>query len=154
MRGELMQLLKKHATDCEIRGFCPTTTTTYQGHIRHYLQHVHDPLDVSHDELRQVMQDLHTKEYKSSTYGSYWSAINDFYKFLQYEGQIDHNPITGFRERYLPRILQFNDSQERQYISLDDMKRLIHRSHNIQEFALMMFLAKTGLRRGELLDME
>lgn len=149
-----MDILQKHALDCEIRGFCKTTTSTYKGHIKHFLATIQDPLQVSNDELRQVMEDLHTKKYHSSTFAGYWAAVNDFYKFLEYEDLIEHNPIPRFRERYLPRILKMSDAEERQYINTEDMRRLIHRSHNILEFALMLFLAKTGVRRGELLDIE
>ena len=154
MWRDSMELMQKHATDCEIRGFCRTTVSTYKGYIRHYLENIQDPLNVSRDELRHVMRQLADKEYSASSYKGYWAAVDDFYKFLQYEDITDYNPVPRFRERYLPRVINIAKSEQRQCIDLAQMRQLIDRSHNIVELTMMLLLAKTGIRRGELLDIE
>ncbi|MBP2029383.1 site-specific recombinase XerD [Methanohalophilus levihalophilus] len=126
-------LVENYSSDCEIRGFSRQTIQTYRSHILHYMGFINDLDQPSTDELRHIMTDLSDRDYAGKTYKSYWCAVNDFYKFLMYEGIANDNPIEGFRERYLPRILKTTESHTRQNLELYQMQRLIARSHTIEE---------------------
>jgi len=86
--------------------------------------------------------------------GSYYSALSSFYEYLVYEGLAPGNPVPGFRKRYLKTYKNRLSSPRRKLISVEEMARLINTTLSIRDRALMAVLAKTGVRRGELLAMD
>ncbi len=89
------------------------------------------------------------------TLSAYFSAISSYYDYLIYEGTLNKNPIPPFRKRYLANNRpNTNGENTRQLISIDEMTHLIRQAENILHMALMLVLAKTGVRKGELLTMD
>ena len=89
------------------------------------------------------------------TLSAYFSAISSYYDYLIYEETLDKNPILPFRKRYLANNRpKTNGENTRQLISVDEMTQLIRQAENILHMALMLVLAKTGIRKGELLAMD
>ncbi|WP_052402726.1 tyrosine-type recombinase/integrase [Methanococcoides methylutens] len=149
-----MDYLKEFAIDCDIRGFHKHTTTTYASHLKDFLEIIDDPISIDQSELRAHLAALQKRNYKASTYNSYYAALNTFYDFLIFEKLIRKNPIPEFRKRYLSHVMKISQGEKRQIISVQDMKDLLHQANDLQERALITTLAKTGLRRGELLDLQ
>jgi integrase/recombinase XerD len=99
---------------------------------------------------RVCLKGVHPKTTKA-----YFSAINAYYDFLYFTKQISSNPIPSFRKRYLSRIKQqYNGDNSRQLISIEDMRALVSQDMFIQERAILILLAKTGIRRGELISID
>lgn len=149
-----MDYLKEFATDCDIRGFHKHTTTTYVSHLKDFLEIIDDPISIDQSKLRAHLAALQKRDYKASTYNSYFAALNAFYDFLIFEEMIKKNPIPDFRKRYLSHVMKISQGEKRQIISVKEMKDLLHQATEIQEKAIITTLAKTGLRRGELLDLQ
>lgn len=157
--------IKNFLEDCRSRGLTNHTTATYKSNVAIFLNFVGNPLNADTPILCKFLDYLKEMEYKRGknikkgvhpkTIKAYFSAISTYYDYLVYTKQIGINPILQFRRRYLSRIKQqFNGENSRQLISIDQMKQLINLEMPIQDKAIMMILAKTGVRRGELIAID
>ena len=77
-----------------------------------------------------------------------------FYEFLEYEGYVDRNPVHSVRKRYIRRYKDNDEGQMRQLISVDDMAKLINSTLDVRDKAIITLLAKTGIRRKELITLD
>lgn len=136
--------------DCQLRQLTERTIQTYKSDIIHFIEVNPDPTTVLQKDLKRYLRNLERTHLADSTLVSRFSAINSFYEFLLYEGYCTYNPIPQFRKRYLPRHIH---GEQRQIISIEDMRKLIESCHNVKDAAIVATLAKTGVRRGELLNM-
>lgn len=149
-----MNYVEEFQKDCKIRGLTKQTILTYKSNISDFLAATHhNPAEITQRDLRDHLMILQTRRYKPSTYNSYYAALNTFYEFLIYENVVTENPIPAFRKRYLSHIMKTSQGETRQLISIKDMRKLIKQSDDEKEISLMVTLAKTGLRRGEFLDL-
>lgn len=152
-----MEQLEAFISDCLARGLTRHTTETYRSQVKSFLHACPEPTEVNIDKLKAILGGLRAKNLTGSTLKGYFAAVSTFYEYLIFEGIAIHNPIPGFRKRYLSRIReQYNGENCRQLISVIDMQRLVFAAFltGIQERALMMVLAKTGIRKGELLGLK
>jgi integrase/recombinase XerD len=150
-----MTYLEGFCTDCEARGLNGHTIETYKSSIKDFLEENPDPLWVTREDLRKHLIILRSRNPAGSTLKGHFSALSMFYEYLIYEGLVYYNPILPLRKRYLSQIKTVTGGEnERQLISIQDMRNLVLRAGNPRDLAILMILAKTGIRRGELLGME
>ncbi len=151
--------------DCKARGLTDHTIATYRSNITVYLDMVGDPIKADIPILCKFLDHLKVMKYKREgtiktgiqpkTIKAYFSAISAFYEYLIFTHKIDISPIPSFRKRYLSRIKQqYNGENSRQLIEIEQMRRLINLDMPIIERAILLILAKTGIRRGELLAID
>ncbi len=152
--------------DSRSRGLTEHTLETARSNVTTFLEFVGDPLKVDTSILLNFLNYLRNekdnyrgnikkKGVSTQTLKYYFTEIGNYYDFLLYTKQIENNPIPSFRKRYLSRIKQqYNGENSRQLISLEDMRRLINLDMPIQDKTILMILAKTGVRRGELIAMD
>jgi len=148
-----MNYVTDFATDCRIRGFTRHTIESYTSIVNDFLNEILDPVGITQGDLRTHLTILQQRHYKGSTYNSYYAALNAFFDFLIFEGLVSKNPIPAFKKRYIAHLIKINKGETRQIISVKDMQRLLEQADDIRDFTMMLTLAKTGLRRGELLDL-
>ncbi len=157
--------IKDFIEDCKSRGLTTHTIATYKSNIATFLNFIGNPLDVDISILSKFLDYLKEMKYKRGniikkgvhpkTIKAYFSAISTFYDYLLFTRKLDINPIHTFTKRYLSRIkLQYNGENSRQLISLDQMRQLINLNMPIQDKTILMVLAKTGIRRGELIAID
>lgn len=157
--------IKDFLEDCRSRGLTKQTTATYKSNITTYLNFVGNPLNVDTSILCKFLDYLKEMEYKRgkvikkgvhpNTIKAYFSAISTYYDYLVFTRQLDINPILQFTRRYLSRIKdQYNGENSRQIISVEDMRRLVTLDMPILDRAILMILAKTGIRRGEFIAID
>ncbi|HHT9139082.1 MAG TPA: tyrosine-type recombinase/integrase [Candidatus Wunengus sp. YC60] len=158
--------IKNFVEDCRSRGLTDHSIATYKSNIATFLKFVGNPLNVDTsilckflDYLKEEMVykrgKINKKGVHPKTVKAYFSAISTYYDYLVYTRQIETSPIPSFTKRYLSRIKQqYNGEESRQLISVEQMKQLINLDMPIQDKAILMILAKTGVRRGELLAMD
>lgn len=140
-------------TDCEARGLTAHTIQTYQGCVKSFLQANPEPSRVDLDVLRRYLKHLRSMGLQGSTLKGYFAALSTFYDYLIFEGILSSNPVLPFRKRYLTRIKRSTGGENtRQLISVQQMRVLILAAEHIQDVAILLFLAKSGLRRQEFLD--
>lgn len=148
-----MNYVTDFATDCRIRGFARHTIESYTSILNDFLNEIPDPIGITQGDLRTHLTILQQRHYKGSTYNSYYAALNAFFDFLIFEGLVSKNHIPAFKKRYISHLIKINQGETRQIISIKDMRRLLKQPNDIRDITMMLTLAKTGLRRGELLDL-
>lgn len=67
---------------------------------------------------------------------------------------MDKNPVLAVRKRYLKRYKDNDVGQARKLVSVEDMARLINSTLDIRDKAVIALLAKTGIRRHELVELD
>ncbi|KPQ42207.1 MAG: site-specific recombinase [Candidatus Methanoperedens nitroreducens] len=141
--------------DCKARGLTHHTIQTYKSCCTDFLERYPDPTVVRLDELRSYLGELRARGLQGSTLKGYFAALSSLYDYLVFEGIYDSNPIPGFNKRYLCRLkFQSGEENTRQLISIQDVSLLISNAGSIIDIALILFLAKTGMRRKELLSIQ
>lgn len=146
------QLLNDFLEDCAIRGLQPRVLETYKGCVKEFLIYFPDPAKVTQRDLKSFLQILQGRQLKVSTQKRVFSALNTFYRYLIFEEIATSNPVEPFRERFLN--MKEYDSESRRLITVDEVIKILKMMPSILDYALIFTLAKTGLRKGELLDME
>ncbi len=157
--------IENFVNDAKSRGLTEHTIATYKSEIAVFLNFVGNPLSVDIPILVKFLDYLKIMEYKRGrrvlhgvnpkTLRAYFSAINQYYEFLIFTKQIAANPVPSFIKRYLSRIKQqYNSDNSFQVISFDDMRKLVNLDMPILDRAILFTLAKTGVRRGELIAMD
>lgn len=144
--------------DCHIRGLTQRTIDNYASNLKTFCNHVKRPaLKIDLSELRRFLTWLRDeRDFADSTISMYYSALQSFYEYLEFEGYIESNPVPRFRRRYLSFLRRnkrgSSGNSERQLISIDEMRRLINSIMNPRDKAVVTLLAKTGIRRQELVN--
>jgi integrase/recombinase XerD len=145
--------------DCGVRGMSPESSRRYISSLRIYAQYLsscnQDILNVDKNIIKGFLDYLRRERSVSQkTVENYFCAMSSFYDFLEYEEYIDKNPINSVRKRYLRRYKDNDDGQVRKLISVEDMTRLINSVLDIRDKAIITLLAKTGIRRKELMKLD
>ena len=152
-----MDLVEEFIADSAARGLTKHSIESYKSCITDFLRCYSNPTAVGLDELRTYLVDLRRRGLQGNTLKEYFSALSTFYDFLLFEGKMNSNPILGFRKRYLRIKNQHGGENTRQLISTGQMRQLIRLADediDILAKTIMLFLAKTGVRRGELISMD
>ena len=163
----MVEYLDDFQADCLTLGMEKHTVESYTSNIILFFDYVGKPYtDVKIFDLTKFLNFLRfEKEIKyrgkikigcaKSTIKTYFSSINAYYDFLEFNEHIEHNPVTRFRKRYLRHVKKDNGPEnQRQLISIRDMAKLVYTTDNLTYRAVIMTFAKTGLRRGELISLD
>lgn len=156
--------ISEFCDDCMARGFTKHTVETYSSNIKHFLQYTNNPDTISMKDLSQFLIHLRRKKLANSTLNGYFSAISAYVDYLEWIGNVESNPVPLFRHRYLRFKRTYNGTNTRQLISVEMMAKLVYlplkRTPELvrdylytipeRDHAIMMTLAKTGMRRTEL----
>jgi integrase/recombinase XerD len=153
------ELIRRYREDCEIRGMSPESLRRYASSLKiynRYLQeHNIDMLNVDRNVLRSFLEYLRKdRNVGLKTVGNYFTSMAMFYEFLEYEGYVDKNPVYSVRKRYIRRYKDNDEGQMRQLISVDEMTKLINSTLDVRDKAVITLLAKTGIRRKELITLD
>jgi len=155
---DMDRLIQDFVKDCQLRGMSPRSIPHY-GYIpkvfKNYLEGQRvDFQTVDKDHLRGFIEYLRIeKGVAGKTVENYFAVLSTFYDYLTFEGLVSSNPVLPIRRRYLRRYKD-NSMQERQLISVEAMGRLINSEMDIRNKAIIALLAKTGIRRGELISLD
>jgi len=74
--------------------------------------------------------------------------------YLVFEGNTDKNIVLPFRKRYLKMYKNDSEDPQRKLLSVEKMSKLVNSILDPRDKAIAVVLAKTGVRRGELLKMD
>ncbi len=159
LRPSYEEIVEAFGEDCRLRGLTSKTTKEYQSILRKFLVSLDlgdtSLQDVDTSTLRNFLALLKDeRKLTHKTIKDYFTALSTFYDYLVMEGLAQRNIILPFRKRYLRRYKEGFDSQERQLITVEDMSRLVNSALDPRDKAIMVLLAKTGVRRGELVRMD
>jgi len=145
--------------DCQIRGLSKGSIPRYLSVIKIFTQYLEwrgtDLLEVERDVLRDFLEYLRIeRKVAHKTVENYFTVLSSLYEYLAYEGYIDLNPVLPVRKRYVRRYKDNNEGQMRKLISIEEMKLLINSVVDIRDKSIITLLAKTGIRRNELITLD
>ena len=155
------QLIERFTDDCRLRNLSPESMRSYRSNLAilssHLMEQGFSLLDLDKQLLREVLRYLRERRGVSSkTVDNYFSALSSFYHYLDYEGLVHRNPVLPFMKRYLNHYKKpsNNPDEHRKLISVEEMAMLVISVLDPRDKAIMTLLAKTGIRRGELIDID
>lgn len=152
------EIVEAYLQDCLVRGMSPRTMPGYKSALRVfrvYLNQINvDILDVNRDVLRGFLEHIRKKGLTQRSLESSFTVLSSFYEYLNYEGLASKNPVSEVRKRYLKSYKDNGDNHERKLISIEDMAKMINSEMNIRNKAILTLLAKTGIRRNELVSLD
>ena len=150
------QLIDDFVQDCARRDMATTTISHYSYCLKNFSTYLagDDPTKVDKTSLRGFIEYLKRQGKSQKTVENYFSVLSTFYEYMAFEGHIAANPILPVRKRYLRRYKDNNDGQSRKLISVEDMARMINSTLDIRDKAVLVLLAKTGIRRNELVSLD
>ena len=153
-------LLHEYLRDLEARSVTPKTVLTYGSATKLWLEWLDRlaPEEVGLSTLKDFKEYLEKKrKIAPKSIMRYFSALQSFYDYLQFEGKVTSNPIPGYRKRYLKplrREAMKDRSGQRQVPDIETTKRYVHSIMDARGQAIVVLLLKTGIRREELADIE
>ena len=153
------ELISRYREDCAMRGMSPESLRRYISSLKIYARYLQernlDILNVDRNVLRSFLEYLRNDRAVSlKTIGNYFTSMAMFYEFLEFEEYVDKNPVHSVRKRYIRRYKDNDDGQMRKLISVDEMARLINSTLDVRDKAIITLLAKTGIRRKELITLD
>lgn len=152
------KLIGDFILDCRLRKFSEESIRSYKSILKmasKFLANSHiSLLGLDKYALKELLAHL-TNDcgYSAKTLQNYFSALSSFCDYLAYEGFTDRNAILPFRKRYLRQYKDYrhNPGPSRKLISIEQMRMLINSILDPRDRAIVTLLAKTGIRRKELI---
>ncbi|MDD3398252.1 MAG: tyrosine-type recombinase/integrase [Candidatus Methanomethylophilaceae archaeon] len=147
--------------DCKLRGMSHGSTLSYISSIRIFMQFL-DARGKAVEGVDKILLKayidhlLNERKVAFPTLESHFSALSAFYDWLVFEEEMPSNPVLPVRKRYLRRYKGGVglEQGERKLISVEEMARLVNSILNVRDRAVVLLLAKTGMRRGELISLD
>jgi len=158
-RPDAEKLITAYEHDCMLQGLTKSTISTRGYDLRNFSrflegQGVHI-LDVGKEETRGWIEELKINRGRTTqTTKNSLTSITGFYEYLVFEDLVSTNPIPSVRKRYMKSYKEGNESHSHKIISVEEMSQLIRSAVDIRDRAFMLLMAKTGVRRGELIGMD
>lgn len=152
------QLIEAYLKDCHSRGMAVGSLPRYRSVLKIYQRYLAQKnaniLAVDNAILIGFIDHLRAGKARDKTLKNYFSALSSFYEFLVFSGKVSVNPILPIRRRYLKGYKDNHDGQEMKLISVEEMARMINSEMDIRDKAIVTLLAKTGIRRNELISLD
>ena len=145
--------------DCGLRDMAKLSVLCYGYTLKQFSQYLEGQKVDVHSVDRKVLKGFieHLREEKKAkprTLDNYFSCLSSFYDYLVFEDEVNTNPIPPVRKRYLKRYKNNDDGNRRQLVSVEAMAQMINSTLDIRDKAVITLLAKTGIRRHELIELD
>ncbi len=161
MGPDNLRLLQGFAKDCQTRRMSHNSILSYLSAVRIFLDFVEQRQIVVVNVDKSVLKDyidhlLDDRKVSYKTLSYQFSALSAFYEWMVFEETITVNPVPPVRKRYLQRYKGGVGLQEegRKLISVKEMGDLVRSIVSSRDRAVVVLLAKTGVRRGELVSID
>ena len=143
--------------DCGLRNMATMTIVGYKSRLVVSSQILNQKglsiCKLDKESLRLLLEELRKKEFAYNNLLHYFAALSSFCDYLIWEEIVQTNPIGPFRKRYV-RQFKNQHEPERKLISVEEMAMLINSILDPRDKAIVILLAKTGIRRGELIGID
>ena len=154
-------LLSLFFEDCRDRQLTEETIRRYGSAMKQYLAYLEKQgislVKVDKHVLHDYIRERRSQGISQRTMEQDLSAIAGFCEYLVFEDHMEKNIVPGVRKRYLRRYKEENDGDTespRKLLTVEEMSLLINSVMDTRDKAIMTKLAKTGVRRGELIAMD
>ncbi|MFA5313794.1 MAG: tyrosine-type recombinase/integrase [Methanomassiliicoccales archaeon] len=154
-------MLDQFKTECRLQGMNHGSINSYASAMRIFMSFLMSknktPTEVDKDLLKLYIDYLLSERkvaYRTLSYN--FSALASFYDWLLFDNKIEENPVQAVRKRYLKRYKNGEGMQQegRKLISVEQMAMLVRSIISIEDRAVVLMLAKTGVRRNELINID
>jgi integrase/recombinase XerD len=157
--GNVKGLVDGFCGDCRLRGMTEESTRRYRGSLLIFAEFLErnggGGYQIDMNTLKGFLQYVRNeREASFGTIENFFSALSAFYDYLIFEGLVSTNIVLPFRKRYLRRYKEDYDDPERKLLSVEEMSRLVNSIMDPRDKAVAVLLAKTGIRRGEMLKLD
>ncbi len=149
-------LIENFCKDCQ-NFLTPETTRRYKSSITQFTNHFKncDLTNLNNQLLQEYLKYLKfDRKVKQTTIENNFSALSAFCEFLRWNGYSNQNLVLPFRKRYFRMNKTKKGQSERQLITVEQMSQLANSILDPRDKAILLVLAKTGIRRGELLSID
>lgn len=158
-RVAVERLISDFREDCILRGMSKESVRKYVSAIRIFSQFLKDRgfsfADVDKNVLREFLRYLKFERKTSyKTLENYFSALSTFYDYLAYEEIVPANTVLPFRRRYLRRYKSDDEQYVRRLLSVEELSKIVNSTLDPRDRAIIVLLAKTGIRRNELIKLD
>ena len=153
------ELITRFRDDCFIRGLSVHTIEGYESSLKllssFFKGKGYSFFTVDREILKTYIAYLRNKNISDKTIKNRFSAFSSLYDYAVYENLMDRNVVLDIRKRYL-RSYKLNDSDggRRKIISVKEMAMFLDSIFDIRDKAVALLLAKTGIRRTELINID
>jgi len=159
LNGDAAKLLDGFVEDCRLRGMTEESIRRYRSSLRLFFGFLdREGSEVRKVDVRALKGFLYAlrseRKAKQTTIENDFSALSAFYEYLIFEGASASNPVTSFRKRYVKRYKEENAGSERRLLTVEEMSRLVNSILDPRDKAIALLFCKTGIRRGELLNLD
>lgn len=158
------KLLDEFVEDCKVRHLTDETIGRYKSPLKLFFAFVAEKdktvLEVDKFVLKDFIQYRRAQDIDQKTIENNFTALSTFYEFLSFEGYTNANPVLPVRKRYLKRYKDDDDGGDsfdesaRKLATVEHMAMLVNSILSVRDQAVVLTLAKTGLRRGELASID
>lgn len=155
------KLLEEFGKDCQDRNLTDETIGRYKSPLRIFFDFLAKDkktvLDVDRHVLKDFISFRRAQDIDQKTLENNFTALSTFYEFLCFGGYANINPVVPVRKRYLKRYKDESadsDESARKLISVEEMSALINSILSVRDKAVVTILAKTGIRRNELVSID
>lgn len=152
---EMDRLIVHFRQDLRLQGRSESTLESYTRQMLQFRAwYGGDLRQIGADELKAYLATLRDRHLKSASIIQAFTALASFCDFLEAEGEIHRNPVPTFRKRYLQQYKSGTDRDERRCITVEEAARMIITALDSRKQAIIMILAKTGMRVHELAELD
>lgn len=160
--GDLDGHIEAFLADCELRGMTPGSVRAYRSCMRCWSRFLGErglTADTGRENLERFLHHLRAeRRYSHATLENYFATLSSFFKYLIYRDIVPNNPALAVRERYLRTYKKNgnggNGGVARRVPTTEELGALVRSIINPRDRALVVLLAKTGVRRAELIAMD
>ncbi|MCP8314058.1 MAG: phage integrase N-terminal SAM-like domain-containing protein, partial [archaeon] len=152
-------LIANFCQDCRLRGMTDESIRRYRSSLLIFVGFLAERgsgiQDIDMQLLKHFLQHVkYDRKAKYKTIENYFSALSAFFDYIIFEGLASTNIVLVFRKRYLRRYKDDYEDPERKLLSVEEMSKLVNSIMVPWDKAIAVLLAKTGIRRGELLKVD
>jgi len=150
-------LIEAFCKDCTLRNMTEESVRRYRSSLDMFANYFDngDLTEVTFQMLEEFLGYLKFERgIKQKTIENNYSAMSAFYDYLVFKGITQTNKILPFRKRYLRMYKTGYDNPQRKLLSIEEMSRLVNSILDPRDKAMAVLLAKTGIRRGEMLKID
>jgi integrase/recombinase XerD len=150
-------LLSAFLADQHLRRLATGTIYTSSARVRAFLSYCEkirlDPLQAAREDFLKYLQYRQAAGVKHGTLKGDFSALATFYELLEEQGKSrSAQELKNVQKKYLK--IYKPDAGERQIISIEQMARMVLSTIDTRDRAILLLLAKTGVRCGELASLD
>jgi len=154
------KVIEAFVQDCADRGLSPGTRFHYTYCIRKYAGFLAERnrsfASVDRELLRDYLRYLREKEgLTPKTLENQFACLSTFHEFMVFEGLSETNHVLAVRKRFLRTYKNGAAAPSpRKVLTVQEMADFVGGILDTRDRAIAMVLAKTGVRRGELVSMD